>query len=157
MNVNGSYGQFDFQFFKGATGPNTGFNTTGVVPVSLQNVKVTAIDVDTEQFLALSSIDSYTLSVDTNLKLSQRAPATGFPANVTFQGAPGPRTDQPQDQVVVTYGRIDTFSVKFGRSGNETSIYNYFGVAFEELGWPNTTPVTVGVNYTVSYAANGAT
>ena len=115
------------------------------------------------QYNSFTQVDAYTLSAPTNINV-ERTPAntTGFPADLKFYDVlDGDRNSIPEDQVVVTYGEIGTFKVKFGREF--AAAPNYYGVAFQDLLWTNSSNVTVPTNttgtpeYTLNYIGNGAT
>lgn len=148
ITASNGFAEFSFSFYESGT-----YGTGNPKPVILQNVKVTAIDIDAYQFNDLSNFNSYTLASTTRLTVNPKPSA--FPASARFQGPAGSDSNSPRDQVVVTYAQVDVFSVKFGRSTSGSP--NYFGVAFKELGWGSTTPQTVGTEYTLTYNANGGT
>jgi len=137
---------FKFDFFEGGT-----FDDTRT-PVTLRNVKVTGIDIDANQFNDFTQLDAYTLASNTRLT-TVPSPVSSFPADVRFQGPSGSASNDPRDQVVATYGEIDTFIVKFGNKNRYSP--NYFGVAFKELGWSPSTPESFGPSYTITYDGNG--
>ena len=168
------YAQFKFDFYKhgvaGAAGnPCTVANPTctGATKVTLQNVNVSAIDIDYNQWNEFTAAESYTLAGNTKLKecpipntgtCTARTAPSSYPADIRFQGsADTARTNDPIDMAIVTYADIETFRIKFGRSASGSP--NYFGVAFKALDWGTTTPQTTGgtANYTISYDVNGAT
>ena len=136
---------FTITFYVGGSYPGT------PVPVVLQNVQVSGIDIDGNQFNSYTGISGYTWSTDTHLTA---VPVPGsFPADVTFQAGAGTGSNAPQDQVVVTYGSLSTFTVTVGSANTGTA---YFGVAFKALdfGVPTT---SAGTDYSVVYHANGGT
>ncbi|AIC47075.1 InlB B-repeat-containing protein [Rhodoluna lacicola] len=167
------FAQFKFDFYKhgvaGAGGnPCTvaNPNCTGATKVVIQNVNVSAIDIDYYQWNDFTLAESYTLAGNTKLKecvipntgtcTTRSAPAS-FPADMRFQGSPDTaRTNDPVDMAIVTYADIETFRIKFGR--DRAGSPNYYGVAFKALDWGVTTPQTTGgTNYTISYNSNSPT
>lgn len=178
ISANNGFAQFKFDFYKhgvaGAAGnPCTVANPTcaSAVKVSLQNVNVSAIDIDYNQWNDFTQAESYTMAGNTKLKeclisvanaatggtCTVRAKPSAFPADMRFQGsADYSRTNDPVDMAIVTYAEIDTFRIKFGRS--LTGKPNYFGVAFKALDWGSTTPQTQGgsAQYVISYNGGSA-
>ena len=146
FSANNGYAEFTFAFYKSGTVTNS------AEAVTLKNVKITAIDIDYYQFNDFTDMNAYTLAGNTRLLVQNRTPATGFPVDARFQGPSGIDSNSPRDQVVATYGEIDTFKIRFGRSRSGSP--NYFGVAFKELGWGSSTPNTAGANYTITYDGN---
>lgn len=110
------------------------------------------------QYNSFSGINSYTISSPTNINVLREGAGSGFPGDFKFYDLDdGNRDSIVQDQVVVTYGEIGAFSARFGRS-NSVSSTNYFGLAFEDLGWGTAqTNTTGGVVHTIVYYGNGAT
>lgn len=110
-----------------------------------------------------TGIESYTLSgppKPTAIRVSPGAATGTFPGNYNFSAsATGGRDDIPEDQVVVTYGSIETFTIRFGGIGGSGRVTEQlFGVAFEELPFKDTSSNTTGgVRYTINYNANGGT
>lgn len=169
-----AFAQFKFEFYQhgvaGAAGnPCSVANPScaGATKVALQNVNVSAIDIDFNQWNDFTQAESYTLAGNTKLRecvipgsgtcTTRSTPAT-FPANMRFQGSGDfSRTNDPVDMAIVTYAQIETFTIKFGRSASGSP--NYFGVAFKALDWGSTTPQTQGgaAQYTITYDGNGAT
>ena len=168
------YAEFKFDFYQhgvsGASGnPCTSSNTscTGATKVKLQNVNVSAIDIDYNQWNDFTAVESYTVAGNSQTKLFEcpipgsgtctaRTAPSSFPANMRFQGsADTARTNDPVDMAIVTYAEIETFRIKFGRSASGKP--NYYGVAFKALSWGVQTPASVGgTTYTISYNANGS-
>ena len=165
INAANGYAEFQFDFYTCDT-----YGTANQVRVVLQNVGVTAIDIDYYQWNELSTFDSYTLASDTKLfeclsssvgtgtcpASHPNPPISSFPASMRFQGPSSIDNNLPQDQVVANYGNIQTFTIKFGRSIAGTP--NYYGVAFKGLPWGTTTPSTKGAtNYNITYDGNSST
>jgi uncharacterized repeat protein (TIGR02543 family) len=165
INAANGYAEFQFDFFTCDT-----YGTANQVRVVLQNVGVTAIDIDYYQWNELSNFDSYTMAADTKVfecltssissgtcPASHPNPAIStFPASMRFQGPSSIDATIPQDQVVVNYGNIETFTIKFGRSASGTP--NYFGVAFKGQPWGTATPATKGAtSYNIVYNGNSST
>jgi uncharacterized repeat protein (TIGR02543 family) len=173
FTASNGFAQFKFDFYKhGVTGaagnPCTVANPTctGATKVVIQNVNVSAIDIDYYQWNDFTQAESYTLAGNTKLKecaipnsgtcTTRTAPST-FPADMRFQGSPDTaRTNDPVDMAIVTYADIETFRIKFGR--DRAGSPNYYGVAFKALDWGTATPQTKGsTDYTISYNANSPT
>lgn len=177
FSAGNGFAQFKFDFYKhgvaGSAGnPCTTANPTcsGATKVVIQNVNVSAIDIDYYQWNDFTQAESYSLAGNTKLKeclisvanaavggtcTARTAPST-FPADMRFQGSPDTaRTNDPVDMAIVTYADIETFRIKFGR--DRAGSPNYYGVAFKALDWGTTTPQTTGgTNYAISYDVNGA-
>lgn len=165
INSANGYAEFQFDFFTCDT-----YGTGNQIRVVLQNVGVTAIDIDYYQWNELSNFDSYTLATDTKIfeclsssvstgtcPASHPNPAiSSFPASMRFQGPSSVDSTIPQDQAVVNYGNIQTFTIKFGRSASGTP--NYYGVAFKGQPWGTATPATKGAtSYNITYDGNNST
>lgn len=132
INTSGGEARFRFEFFRAGsyTGANTG------IPVVLQNVKITSIDLDCSsaagsyQYTDATGFQKYSMMSPTNLAVqSLTSPArVRFIANKT-----GSRSSVPEDQVMLKYDAIQTVEFSFGNVvANQT---NYFGLVFG--GWPN--------------------
>jgi uncharacterized repeat protein (TIGR02543 family) len=165
------YAEFKFDFFERDASLEANCNAaiacTGSAKVILENVNVSAIDIDYYQWNDLTGLDSYTLANNTQLKecvipgsgtCASRVAATSFPTGMRFQGSSSyARTNDPVDMAIANYGSIETFSIKFGRSASGNP--NYYGVAFKALSWGSTTPQTTGAaaaQYDITYNSNGA-
>jgi len=172
ITATNGYAQFKFDFYQhGVAGPSgdpcTTSNTscTGATKVKLQNVNISAIDIDYFQWNDFTAAESYTMAATGATKLLEcqipntgtcttRAAPSTFPANMRFQGSGDTaRTNDPVDMAIVSYAEIETFRIKFGRSSANNT--NYYGVAFKALSWGVQTPSSVGgTTYTISYNAN---
>ncbi len=161
INTSGGEARFRFEFFRAGsyTGANTG------IPVVLQNVKITSIDLDCSsaagsfQYTDATGFQKYSMMSPTNLAVQ----SLSSPARVRFiANKSGSRSSVPEDQVMLKYDAIQTVEFSFGNVvANQT---NYFGLVFG--GWPNGgTPVEYTNQYnappvstdTSLNAANGAT
>ena len=146
----GGHADFTFAFYKQGTYPSA------PVPITLENVKATAIDIDNKTYGVISSLDSFTLANDT--RLSNDYVGGGFPATVTFTGDPSNGTNDIRDRVTASYSTLQTFTYRVGVGDKDSNGQTlYFGLAFQDLGWSPSTPVTTGTEYTLSYNANGGT
>jgi uncharacterized repeat protein (TIGR02543 family) len=146
----GGHADFTFAFYKQGTYPSA------PVPITLENVKATAIDIDNKTYGIISSLDSFTLANDT--RLSNDYAGGGFPATVTFTGAASNGTNDIRDRVTASYSTLQTFIYRVGVGDKDSNGQTlYFGLAFQDLGWSPSTPVTTGTDYTLSYDANGGT
>ena len=146
----GGHADFTFAFYKQGTYPSA------PVPITLENVKATAIDIDNKTYGILSSLDSFTLANDT--RLSHDYAGGGFPATVTFTGNPSNGTNDIRDRVTASYSTLQSFMYRVGVGDKDSNGQTlYFGLAFQDLGWSPSTPVTTGTEYTLSYDANGGT
>lgn len=166
------YAEFKFDFYERSASLeancNASVSCTGSTKVVLQNVNVSAIDIDYYQWNDLTGVTSYTMASTTQLKecpipgsgtcTTRTAPAN-FPADIRAQGSSSTqRTNDPVDMIIANYGSIETFSIKFGRDRSGSP--NYYGVAFKALSWGSTTPATTGnlaQNVTLAYNGNGST
>ena len=132
-NSTAAYGttKFRFQFFEAGTYtvPNSG------IPVVLQNVKVTSIDIDggsgSYQFTDMTGFQSYSLSNSPASALIVSSPAstvTRFQATYSANGI-----NRPEDRVTVVYDTMSVFEATFGvTSSGQTS---YFGLLFVADPW----------------------
>ncbi|NBS28709.1 MAG: hypothetical protein EBS70_07550, partial [Actinobacteria bacterium] len=146
----GGHADFTFAFYKQGTYPSS------PVPITLENVKATAIDIDNKTYGILSSLDSFTLANDT--RLSHDYAGGGFPATVTFSAAASNGTNDIRDRVTASYSTLQSFMYRVGVGDKDSNGQTlYFGLAFQDLGWSPSTPVTTGTEYTLSYDANGGT
>ena len=134
INTVGGYATFKFEFFQAGTykGANTG------IPVILQNVKITSIDIDSSgtgayQYTDFTGFQKYSLMSPTNLAVKQvtlnGTPGVRFIANVA-----GARSSVPEDQVLIKYDAIQSVQMTFGNLVAGST--NYFGLVFG--GWPGT-------------------
>jgi hypothetical protein len=132
INTVGGEARFRFEFFRAGTytGANTG------VPVVLQNVKITSIDLDCSsaagsyQYTDATGFQKYAMMSPTNLAVQTVASTNRvrFIANKT-----GSRTSVPEDQVMMKYDAVQSIEFSFGNVvAGQT---NYFGLVFG--GWPN--------------------
>jgi hypothetical protein len=137
INTVGGAVTFKFEFFQAGT--YTGVNTG--IPVILQNVKITSIDLDSStnagsyQYTDFTGFQKYSLMSPTNLGVT---PMTN-PNRVRFIATKtGARSSVPEDQVLVKYDSIQSIQMTFGNVVAGST--NYFGLVFG--GWPGTgTPV----------------
>ena len=174
ININNGYVEYKFDFYETSStlvaSCNAAFSCGAEVKVLLENVNVSAIDIDGTQWNDLSALNSFTVSNPTNLKYcafttgtlltscsANSAPGT-YPGNVRFQGPEGGGTNRPGDMAIANYASVLSFSVKFGRSTPSDS--NYYGVAFKALSWGGAEPQTVGdsaASFNLTYNGNGST
>jgi len=152
------YVEFEFKFFVDGTfakGASCADPPTGT-QVTLENVNVTGIDIDAEQYNIFTSMDSYTLANNTRLSktITKEAAPADFPATGKFYATGDVGSNDPRDQVISTYGEIQTFVVTVGAESRGTA---YFGLAFKALDWGSSSPQTVGEEYTLTYDANSGT
>ena len=146
LNTVGGAATLQFAFYEAGsyTGPGSG------IPVTLQNVKVTSIDLDSSgtggyQYSDFSGFQKYSMMNPTNLAVQAVAASGTLPARVRFIATKtGARSSVPEDQVLIKYDAMRTMTVTFGNVVSGQT--NYFGLVFG--GWPGTgTPV----EYTNSY------
>lgn len=132
INTVGGEARFRFEFFR--SGTYTGANTG--IPVVLQNVKITSIDLDCSsstgsyQYTDATGFQKYAMMSPTNLAVQTVASTNRvrFIANKT-----GSRSSVPEDQVMLKYDAVQTIEFSFGNVvAGQT---NYFGLVFG--GWPN--------------------
>jgi hypothetical protein len=132
INTVGGEARFRFEFFRAGTytGANTG------VPVVLQNVKITSIDLDcssaagSTQYTDATGFQKYAMMSPTNLAIQTVASTNRvrFIANKA-----GSRSSVPEDQVMLKYDAVQTIEFSFGNVVAGST--NYFGLVFG--GWPN--------------------
>ncbi len=132
INTVGGEARFRFEFYR--SGSYTGANTG--IPVVLQNVKITSIDLDCSsaagsyQYTDATGFQKYAMMSPTNLAVQ----SLNSPARVRFiANKTGSRSSVPEDQVMLKYDAVQTIEFSFGNVvANQT---NYFGLVFG--GWPN--------------------
>lgn len=132
INTTGGEARFRFEFFR--SGTYTGANTG--IPVVLQNVKITSIDLDCSssagsyQYTDATGFQKYSMMSPTNLAVQSLA----SPARVRFiANKAGSRSSVPEDQVMLKYDAIQTVEFSFGNVVAGST--NWFGLVFG--GWPN--------------------
>lgn len=174
INITNGYVEYQFEFYERSStlvaSCNASVTCGSEVEVTLQNVNVSAIDIDSDQWNDLTALNSFTVSNPSNLKYCQFSTGTllttcttnsapsSYPGNVRFQGPSDNGTNRPQDMSISNYGSVTTFNVKFGRK--TASSTNYYGVAFKALSWGTATPATIGdvaAQFDVVYNGNGST
>lgn len=140
INTVGGDARFRFEFFKGGT--YTGLSTG--IPVILQNLKVTSIDIDTSgtganQYSDFTGFQKYSMMNPTNLAVIAQPVTTGEPNRIRFiANLAGSRSSAPEDQVMVKYDAVSLMEIAFGNI--KAGSTNYFGLIFG--GWPGAgTPV----------------
>ena len=133
MNTVGGEVTIKMEFFEGGTYTGAG---TGI-PVVLQNVKITSIDLDSSsaagsyQYTDFTGFQKYSMMSPTNLGVS----ALTSPSRVRFIAAKtGSRSAVPEDQVMVKYDSMQSITMNFGNVVAGST--NYFGLVFS--GWPGT-------------------
>ncbi len=132
INTVGGEARFRFEFFR--SGTYTGANTG--IPVVLQNVKITSIDLDcssaagSTQYTDATGFQKYSMMSPTNLAVQTVASTNRvrFIANKA-----GSRSSVPEDQVMLKYDAVQTIEFSFGNVVAGST--NYFGLVFG--GWPN--------------------
>ncbi len=111
---------YRFDFYLGATytGPGTG------QPLTLRDVRMTALEIDNRQWVQFSRLDGYTLTANSEL--------TFDPANNRFQSSNNDGSlDSAPFQVVVTFSELQSVTVGFGRQTSAGT--NNFALAFQAL------------------------
>ena len=140
INTVGGDARFRFEFYKGGsyTGAGSG------VPVILQNLKVTSIDIDTSgtganQYSDFTGFQKYSMMNPTNLAVIAQPTVPGEPNRIRFiANLAGSRSSAPEDQVLVKYDAVQKMEIAFGNIKSGST--NYFGLIFG--GWPGAgTPV----------------
>lgn len=160
INTVGGDARFRFEFYKGGsyTGAGSG------IPVVLQNVKVTSIDIDTSgtganQYSDFTGFQKYAMMSPTNLAVIAQPTVPNEPNRIRFiANLAGSRSSVPQDQVLVKYDAVQKMEIAFGNI--KAGSTNYFGLIFGP--WPgsgipveytnqfNTPPVSSNVTLGVS-------
>ena len=132
------------------------FVTTGTNnPVILQNFNISVGDIDAKQYVEFAGLESYLLSPNTALSVSETSGAFRF-AEPAGQGDP---TDaDPRFLVQVNYSETSTVGIKIGAGSGGAAL---FQISFSSGNWGTVAPVTTtppvnSVSYTVSYSNNGA-
>ena len=132
INTTGGEARLRFEFFRAGTytGANTG------IPVVLQNVKITSIDLDCSsaagsfQYTDATGFQKYSMMSPTNLAVKSMA----SPNRVRFiANKAGSRSSVPEDQVMLKYDAVQTVEFSFGNVIAGST--NFFGLVFG--GWPN--------------------
>ena len=130
--------RFDFYVGGSYTGPGTG------TPITLNNVQLTALEVDNRQWVEFSSFDGYTLAVDTQLTFRPNFPGY-YPivGGGRFQSSNiDGSLDSVPFQVMVTYTSLQSVTVGFGRETSADT--NNFALAFAALPFTGHTTVDHG-------------
>lgn len=152
----GQYAAFTFEFYRSGT-----YGTVSPDAVTLQNVQMTGIDIDANQYNTFSDIQAYTLVPGPpggnppggNLTATRTGGGTAFPGEYSFADTTNENcSSDPWCQVVVTFGSVTSTKVTMGK--NASAAGNFFAVAMKALtfgAFPTTTP---GASYTVSYDLN---
>jgi uncharacterized repeat protein (TIGR02543 family) len=131
----GSYGTMEYTFEFYESGTYTGAGTG--IPVVLNNVSITSIDLDGSsnfcQFTDFTGFQSYVLSQSSSINVLTNATDSRVPVGTTrFLGTDcNTNSNFVQDAVQVQFDSVTTFKAKFGLSGNSNT--NYFGIAFEPM------------------------
>lgn len=122
-----SYVEFQYDFYVGGQIPATanGVIPVGVTPITLYNVLVTTIDIDSRQFNRFSSVDGYTVSNPSNLIITRYTPGTqttttSWPADLEA-GAPGTgnNSNLEADRITLNYGTLAPgFTIREGAYSN---------------------------------------
>lgn len=134
INTLGGNARFRFEFFKGGSYSGAGSG----IPVILQNLKVTSIDIDTSgtganQYSDFTGFQKYSMMSPTNLAVVAQPAVSGQPNRVRFiANLAGSRSSVPQDQVLVKYDAVQKMEIDFGNI--KAGSTNYFGLIFG--GWP---------------------
>lgn len=134
INTLGGNARFRFEFFRGGSYSGAG---TGI-PVILQNLKVTSIDIDTSgvggnQYSDFTGFQKYSLMSPTNLAIVAQPAVSGQPNRVRFiANLAGSRSSVPQDQVLIKYDAVQKMEIDFGNI--KAGSTNFFGLIFG--GWP---------------------
>lgn len=146
------YITINFSFYEAGT--YTGVNTGN--PVVLQNVRMTAIDLDGSgagnadfQFAEFTGIQKYTLNNPTALTVSN--PSAGkvrFTATSDVNGS-----SRVQDQVLAKFDSVQNVSVSLGNV--KVAATNYFGIAFTP--WSGGTPIETTNSYNTPPTSSSTT
>jgi hypothetical protein len=136
INTLGGNARFRFEFYKGGSYSGAGSG----IPVVLQNLKVTSIDIDTSgtganQYSDFTGFQKYSMMSPTNLAVIAQPSVANEPNRVRFiANLAGSRSSVPQDQVLVKYDAVQKMEIDFGNI--KAGSTNYFGLIFG--GWPGT-------------------
>jgi hypothetical protein len=119
--------RFDFYLGGTYTGPGTG------TPVTIKNAQLTALEIDNRQWVEFSDFDGFTLTSDSELTFQPNLlgsyPIVG---GGRFQSSNlNGDLDSAPFQVVVTYARLQSVTVGFGRQTSADT--NNFALAFAAL------------------------
>lgn len=133
----GTYGTMDYKFEFYESGTYTGVGTG--IPVILNNVSITSIDLDgstggTCQFTDFTGFQSYVLSQSSSINVLTNATDARVPVGTTRFIATScvtTYTNRVEDAVQVKFDSVSTFTARFGLNG--TGSTNYFGIAFEPM------------------------
>jgi hypothetical protein len=132
MTTSSTFGEVtvDFDFYEGGTYTGAGSG----LPIVLQHVKVTSIDIDSSgssdfQYTDMTSFQTYTLTNPSALTVQN--PSAGvvrFLATYNNNGS-----NRPQDRVQVTYDAMSSFRAVFGNVASGK--LGYFGLLFVADPW----------------------
>lgn len=137
-NAGGSMA-FTFEFYESGTYTGAG---TGI-PITLQNVSVTSIDLDGQptfcQFTDFTGFQRYFLGANSNLDVLTNADDATIPVGVTrFIAKTRPASTEcdannnlVEDALQVQYDSVTSFTTRFGT--DRTAGGGYFGIAFKPL------------------------
>jgi uncharacterized repeat protein (TIGR02543 family) len=130
---------FTFDFYESGTYTGVG---TGI-PITLQNVSVTSIDLDGQptfcQFTDFTGFQRYFLGEDSNLDVLTNADDATIPVGVTrfiakripSSTACAANNNLVEDAFQVQYDSVTSFTAKFGTDRDAAG--GYFGIAFKPL------------------------
>lgn len=141
---------FSFTFFRSGSYP---FNP---VALTLENVQITAKDIDARQSNSFSGIWGYTTSNSTRLVVTQTTP--GFwPTDVMFSSGIGGGVDAPEDQAVASYGLVTTTTIAMSRSIGNALTQQFFALTWKYASFGTSTTTSFGQPSTITYNLNGGT
>lgn len=146
------FAAFTFAFYRSGTYP------TSPEALELENVQVTAKDIDLRQFNSFVGARGYTLSSSPATALvttkTPADPAT-WPADLRFLGPPAGGVDLGIHQAVVSFASVTETTALMGR---ETTLGSFFALTWKFTDFAGSTGTTSqGQPATVTYDLNGGT
>ena len=140
----GGYAQYNIDFVAA--------NTNN--PVIVKNLKINVGDIDARQYVQFAGVQSYLLSPNTALTVTE--PVTGSWRFAEAAGAGDPTDADPNFLAQVNYAAVSSVAIALGATVGGSALYQ---IAFSAGNWANVSPVSTDppvVQYTVSYNANAS-
>lgn len=154
--ING-YAGFQFAFYKGGTYPTPSNPEATPEPLELENVQITAKDIDFNQFNSFVGARGYTTSLSpaTALVIIKTPPDLAeWPADLKFQGPATGGVDLAIHQAVVSFATVEEADVLMGAS---TVSQSAFALTWKFAEFVGATTESEGQLATVTYNLNGGT
>lgn len=146
--VANNYASFTFTFCRaGFTNLTTGACSDALV---LNNVQITALDIDNQQFNKFSGLRGYATSSPTDLTTT----ITGacFPCDAKFAAGAVNGTDDPKQQAVVSYNQMASTTVDIGAA---TVASGFYALRWKAVSFGSYGTIDTGTSATVNFDING--